>query len=337
MKEEQKGNQLVARFEHQMIGAGVLGLLVLAGLGLWGDVGKVVGQLGKFNWKVMPIVLGLTATNYWLRSKRWELFLNALKIKVDRGMSGRIFLSGLAMTVTPGRVGELMKSYFLKQFAGVKVAKTAPLVIFERLSDGLAMVVLMSGGLAVTHYGGLAVGVALGLALGFVALLHQRKLVEAGLGLVLKIPVISGTYGHLNHIYESSQELVKWRVMVPGFFLSMGAWAAEGTGFFLIIKGLGFESAMTQGQLWQIALFIFGFAAILGFATMLPGGLGVNEGTIAGLLVLLLGMAGGQAVTATLLVRLSTLWLGVGVGLVSLLRLQQMVRIRNNELGIKGG
>jgi uncharacterized protein (TIRG00374 family) len=329
-KEERKGNKLIARFEHQMLGAVVLGILVAGALGLWGDVDEIAGQLVNFRWWLMPGVLGLTVVNYWLRTKRWGIFLKALGIKVEESVSRKIFLSGLAMTVTPGRLGELLKSYFIKQLVGVKMAKTAPLVVFERLSDGLAMVVLMSGGLALTRYGGVAVGLALALAVGFVGVMHQRRLVEAGLRLVMKVPLVSRTYGHLNHIYESSQELVKWRVLGPGFLLSLGAWAAEGTGFYLIIKGLGLELVLTNWQLWQVALFIFGFAAILGFATMLPGGLGINEGTVAGLLVLLLGIGKGEAAVATLLVRLATLWFGVVVGLWALVGLQRKIRLKQN-------
>jgi len=52
--------------------------------------------------------------------------------------------------------------------------------------------------------------------------------------------------------------------------------------------------------------------------SMLPGGLGVAEGSLTGLLVGL-GTALPEAAAATLLVRAATLWLAVALGVVTLL------------------
>jgi uncharacterized membrane protein YbhN (UPF0104 family) len=51
---------------------------------------------------------------------------------------------------------------------------------------------------------------------------------------------------------------------------------------------------------------------------MLPGGLGVAEGSLTALLAGL-GTPLPQAAAATLLVRAATLWLAVGLGVVTLL------------------
>ena len=317
-------NNLLTKFEHQ-VGVGLLlGILVAGGVGLYGDVHKTGLKVLQFNWWLLPVCLGLTMVNYGLRSWRWRVFLKALE--VEPVMSWWVFISGLAMTVTPGRIGELVKSYFLKKLAGVEVTKTAPLVVFERLSDGLAMVTLMSGGLLLTKYGVGAVGIAGLVGVGFVWLLHQRKLVEKLLGLTLHLPVVDKYFGHLNNFYQSSTKLVSWRPLVVGWMLSLAAWAAEAVEFFVVLYGLGVEPSW---RVLLLAVFIFGFAAIAGFATLLPGGLGVAEGTFVGLLVLLVGVDNSTAAAGTLLIRLFTLWFGVGWGLVGLVYLQNRLKRDN--------
>src|SRR3989344_2534392 len=276
-------NNLLRKFEQQ-VGIGLLlGVLVGAGVGLYGDFRETGSKLVNFDWWLVPVILGLTMVNYGLRTVRWQVFLKALGVRLGWRISWWVFISGLAMTVTPGRLGELLKSYFLKKIVKVQMSKTAPLIVFERLSDGLAMVVLMSGGLLLTKYGIVAIGIAAGMAIGFVWLLHQRKLVERILNLTLHVPVVDKYFGHLNNFYQSSTKLVGWRPLLIGWLLSLDAWAAEATGFYLVLQGLGVDSSV---RVLLLTVFIFGFAAIAGFATFLPGGLGVNEGTMVGLLVL---------------------------------------------------
>ena len=44
------------------------------------------------------------------------------------------FLSACVLTVTPGKVGEVLKSLLLFETHGVAVARTAPIVIAERVT-----------------------------------------------------------------------------------------------------------------------------------------------------------------------------------------------------------
>ena len=57
-------------------------------------------------------------------------------------------------------------------------------------------------------------------------------------------------------------------------------------------------------------------AAATGSGSALPGGLVAADGSIAGMLALLLGLSAATAASATLLIRFATLWFGVGLGLL---------------------
>ena len=63
------------------------------------------------------------------------------------GDSALLFTSGMVMAVTPGKVGEVLKSYLLKRINGTPISASAPIVLAERVTDGLAMLLLMGFGL----------------------------------------------------------------------------------------------------------------------------------------------------------------------------------------------
>jgi uncharacterized protein (TIRG00374 family) len=64
-----------------------------------------------------------------------------------------------------------------------------------------------------------------------------------------------------------------------------------------------------------VGLSVFGFGSVVGGVSMLPGGLGAAEASIAGLLVAL-GYDRPVAAGATLVVRVGTLWYGAAFGTV---------------------
>jgi uncharacterized protein (TIRG00374 family) len=63
-------------------------------------------------------------------------------------------------------------------------------------------------------------------------------------------------------------------------------------------------------------VFVLAFSTVVGAVSALPGGLGAADASIAGMLVLLLGLSAGTAAAATLLIRFATLWFAVIIGLV---------------------
>jgi uncharacterized membrane protein YbhN (UPF0104 family) len=63
-------------------------------------------------------------------------------------------------------------------------------------------------------------------------------------------------------------------------------------------------------------------STLVGSASLLPGGLGVADATVAGLLLLTLPagtMDRSEAIAATLLIRFCTLWFGALLGALTLL------------------
>ena len=108
-----------------------------------------------------------------------EYYLRLLEIRVKPGLSLAIFLSGFMMLLTPGKVGELVKSLLLRGAVGTPLTRSAPIVFAERLSDGLAMVFLPLSGCSRYPAGWPAVVVVLLVGCAVVVVLQYRRLAEA--------------------------------------------------------------------------------------------------------------------------------------------------------------
>jgi len=311
----------IKKFEREIIFALVLGLVVSSLVAFWGDVSETLSELLSFNWRLVPVILLLTCFNYFLRFVRWHYFLTKVGFKANLELkkSGLVFLSGLPLTLTPGKTGEVLKAYFLKRITGDHLSRTIPVVVTERLTDGLAAVILLSFSLFLYPFGRWATIFAFfSCALFIVFIYHQPfwRLVEKGLS---KLKNYHRFFGQLVPKLASFREvflqLVSWRSLAAATLLAAVAWLAEAVGFAVIIADITNQTLTLE--IMSQALFIFCFVSILGFVSFLPGGLGVAEGGFVGLLILLVSLGRSQAAAVTILLRLLTLWWGVGIGLVA--------------------
>jgi uncharacterized protein (TIRG00374 family) len=294
----------------------LLGVIVFAGLLAYGDFRHVAGGLEEFRWELMPLILLVTCGNYALRFVKWEFYLRRIGVKgLSRRDSFLIYFSGLGMTVTPGKVGEWLKSYLLREVHGTPITRSAPIVIAERITDSLGLLIIAGAGLVVFGRGAWPVAaIIVGVSATAIAVSRHRPAAEALLRLAARLPVIRRFAPHLEELYESTYVLVSPAAVVLMTLLSVGSWSFEVLAFHLTLVGLGVDNS------WETLLksaFILPIATLAGAIAFTPGGLGVAEAGLTSLSQRLLDMTKSDATIATLIIRVATLWFGVAVGLAA--------------------
>ena len=285
----------------------LLAVAVFAGLVGYGDFRDVGRHLSNFPATYLLASLALACLNYLLRFLRWAYYLRTLAIEVPLPVSAKVFLSGLAMSVTPGKVGEVLKSYLLRDRQGIPVSASAPAVVLERLTDVVSVVALGLTGLALLP--GLVSGVlaaALLLCAGVLVLVASHNTDR-----LARLPLLRRWERELQVSKEGFRLLASPRHLGVAVALGILAWLSEGVALWVVLKGLDAEVNL----LW--ALPIYAAATLVGALSALPGGLVGTEGTMVAVLQQT-GLARGAASAATLLVRLATLWLAILIGLVAL-------------------
>lgn len=276
-------------------------------------------ELADFPWWLSVPVLALTLVNYGLRYLKWHYLLGQLGIHIPHRHDGPIFLAGLAMVISPAKAGEVVKPWLVRTISGAPMSRTIPALVAERGTDGIAVVSLAAIG--VSTYAAEASGViwvTLGcIAAGLIAIAVE-PVARALLGLVAALPVVGRIAPRLDEAYTATRTVLAPIPLVVTVALSMVAWFAECVGAWLIFQGLGAEATLDQST------FLYAFSTVFGAPS--PGGLGMADVALAeGALQLIEGISEGQALAASLLVRLATLWFGVVLGAIALLRMEHVI------------
>lgn len=308
---------MFTNLRSKISGALAFAILVYFALMLYADVPKLVDALAHWDWQWLALTLLAVLVNYGLRFVRWHYYLRVIGItSVSLRPSLLIFLAGFALTMVPGKVGELIKSVLLKSQYDVPMSRSASIVAAERLTDVIGMVLLAAIGISVFPLGLPALIVTFVGVMFVVVVVQSRRMVEWLLGAWTRVRVLERVANLFWNLYESAYLMLRWRPLIVAVVMSLVAWFGECAALFLILHGFGLEATP---HLLLAATFIYASASLFGAATFTPGGLGTTEGSMTSLLQLILGASATLAAAATLLVRVCTLWFAVGLGALALL------------------
>ena len=289
-------------FKQLLLVLGVVATAYAAALLVWGDSPRTSLAL-LWSWTGAQAA-GLCLLNYLLRGLRWRLWMAHYGRHFGLLQGLRLYLAGYAFTPTPGNVGEAARGLML---AREPLGAGQSLAIFgaERLADLLCLLLLClpAAGWVLQHP---AVQAASTLLLGLLA--AAALLLFAVLGLLFK---------HRSRVFERLPWLQEaWHCLALRPWLWLGltltAWAAQGVAVWLVCRALGVPLELLT------ATGFYAVAMVAGALSALPAGLGGTEAVLTGLLVAQ-GATPAAALSITVLVRLLTLWLAVGIGVLALL------------------
>ena len=303
---------LARRARDLALMAALFGLMLagLAGLAAATGWQETLDHMAGLSFLQIAGLLSLSLVNYAFRGLRWHIFTRSLGLRTGLAQNLRHFLGGFAMSVTPGRVGELVRMRWLRRETGWSFERTAPLVLADRASD-LAAIALILGGSVALSTGGIKGAVPVTLAALAAAIIATRPALLAALvtlayrasGLAPRL------FARLRGAAKSLRRVSNGPVLASALGLGLVGWLAEGYAFYLLLMWMGADVPLVM------AIGIFVFATLVGGLTGAPGGIGGAEGTMIALLALQ-GIPFEVSLPATLIIRVTTLWFAIGLGLV---------------------
>jgi glycosyltransferase 2 family protein len=312
---------LFKRYKKKILLSVAFGAIVYLAFSVYADFEKLISAFENFNWLWLPVILSLSFLNYIFRFFKWHYYLNLLNIKLTYKKSFLIFLSAFTMSVTPGKMGEVLKSYLLKEENGTPVSKSAPIVLGERLTDFVSIVILCIAGSYVFNYGKSLI-IIIGLVfLTAIILLSSRNISLKIIGFLEKVSFIKKHIQKIHTAYDSIYLMVKIKPLVIATIISLISWSFECIGFYLVINLFTISGGIEISIL--TATFIYAFSTLIGAIAMLPGGVGITEASLTGLLVFS-NIQKDISVASTFIIRLTTLWFAVLVGIVSIIIFQKI-------------
>ncbi len=293
----------------------LLGVVVYALILAFSDFQALWTAVRSMRASDLLLILLIIPVNYITRYFKFHYYLRVLGIRVRLKDEIIALLASFVMVITPAKVGEmLLKGYMLNKKYDMPMSTTVALIFAERLTDGLAMVLLAVAALAMmqTAYGLVGVACVGALLLAFVLVVQSRPLCHKVLAVAGRIRVFKKYADLFGTFYESAYEIFRIKPLLVAVGWGMAAWLCEGMVVYLTV------GALRGALLIEQAIFVVAFSGIAGAVSMAPGGLVVADGTILGLL-LYMGASKTIAGATTIVSRFSTIWLGVLAGSVALL------------------
>lgn len=299
------------RHKDVMLLSGLVGLVIIGVIALAAATGwqETIEQIRKLTlWQVIVLLI-LSLANYLFRGLRWHLYARRLGLPTRLVQDIRHFIAGFAMSVTPGRVGELVRMRWLKRETGWSFERTAPLALMDRASDLVAMALILALGVTFSAAGikGALPVTVLALGAAYVAT-RPRLLSNMADGLYRIIGRWPRLFARMRRAARSLGRFTSLAILVPATALGLIGWLAEGYAFHLLLVWMGADIGF-----WA-AIAIFIFATLAGGLTGAPGGVGGAEAAMVALL-LLQNVPLEVALPATLIIRVTTLWFGIAIGL----------------------
>ena len=280
-------------------------------LSVYGDFEKIEALFNQISLSFLISLLLLSLANYFTRFLKWHYYLNTVNKSVNFFESFLVFNSALALSFSPGKIGDLIKSVFLKESHNIEISKTASIVLVERITDFTSLLLISISGVFAFGYGGKVISVVTIFFLLLILILSNPKL---GKPIVLyfgNIKFLRKFSEPFLTAYDTSKNLLSPKKLFWMTLLSIIAWAFECLGFYFILINFKVQISVFG------ASFIYAFSTIVGAVTMLPAGIGFTEGSLTFLLIEN-GSTKSVAVASTLLVRLVTLWFAVVFGIANL-------------------
>lgn len=307
-------------------------MIVFFLLGMYGDPDEVFQALTAIPWYwVLPLMMVLSFMNYIFRYLKWQYFLHRIDVHISHIDSFRIFLAGFTLTTTPGKIGEAIKGYFVQEIDGTPVVKTIPIVVSERVTDLLAIVILALVGFTLGVNAGDQLLIVLllgGVVLGGAIIVGSKTFYQKILTKLTSIGPLKRFQNHCDVIENTMTRTLNPQSMLLTTLISIPGWFMECLELWVLLAILSGESLTLS--LLLIATFVHATASIIGALTFAPGGVGPYELTSLALLALL-SFTGTVASAATILIRFMTLWFSVIVGFIAMSSITRRARKVHEE------
>jgi glycosyltransferase 2 family protein len=311
---------LFSKYRKKILISIAFGAVVYLAFSVYADFDRLIIAFGNFNWLWLPLILTLSFLNYIFRFLKWHYYLHILDINLSYKKSFLIFLSAFTMSVTPGKLGEILKSYLLKEENDTPVSKSAPIVLAERLTDFVSIVMLCIIGSYVFNYGQILILIIGIVFLVTIILLSSRKVSLKIISFFEKISLLKKHIQKIHMAYDSIYMMIRFKPLFVATLISLISWFFECLGFYVVINVFSLAGGPEVSIL--SATFIYAFSTLIGAIAMLPGGVGLTEASLTGLLVLS-NIPKDISVASTIIIRFATLWFAVLVGIVAIFIFQK--------------
>ena len=241
-------NMNVKQVVRGIIIAALGSVLVYAALAFFTDAPAMAAALRSFPLQVFALMLALSMVCFVVRGVRWGALMRVTGYPVSNKDALYLQLSGQTMSVTPGRVGEVLKPWLASNITDMPMTSGIALVFSERLADLIAVCFLSLGGLSTIGGNMWVLVAALSVIVAGTGVASSRWFHGRALAIIERQEWSRKHHASATAISATIQASLTWRTMLWSVGASVVAWGAEGVGFGLCLYALGFTKLTIRGS-----------------------------------------------------------------------------------------
>jgi len=276
------------------------------------DVSSLELSSISFKYEYTFVILIFVVASWIPLYLRWRLLCKNLGLKISFRDDFLIYIAGFALSITPAKVGELLRTQILRDKSGIQRTQTTPLIFIEKFYDLLGAVIVSSIGILYFPQIGIIVIGGFVLSIVIFILFSSKITFDKSIIILSKFKFTKKFTEPLSKSHEILKTSTKIKILAPSIILSVLYWLTISFAVFFVLKALSIDSLgfVEIASTYASSLF-------LGALSFLPGGLGIAEASFTGLLNLQ-GISLSMAAIIVIIVRLFTLWFGVVIGFIAL-------------------
>ena len=292
--------------------------VVIAALAILNEgVSQFLSTLYSINLYYYMAAFAVLFAGYLMRFPKWEMYLERLKVKVNRKDSLVVYLSMYSMDITPGRWGRGVVSYTLNRITGSRFATTFPAVVADIFTDFLGFGVLaIVSAFFVRKYVLISIIITLILLLPFVFLYVKGpfEFLRRKLSRVRSLR----SFWDVGALYFKEKNKLGSREYLISIAYTLPSMVLTGVALYFVILAFGVHIGIAQ---LPEVMFIYSSSLLFGIITGAPATLGVTDAALISYLTVFFpdfGVTFGVAAAITIFFRIVSVWFVQGFGSAAL-------------------
>ena len=276
------------------------------------DFSIISEKISNFKTNYLPLILLLVSASWVPIIVKWHFLLKNCEIDIPLRKSIAVFFAGVAFEITPGQIGSLIKSQLLKTSSNIPRTKTVPIIVAEKVYDLIGAILASIIGIIILGMDFYLIIIAiLALAVIFFFMFY-RPASEIFFKRITKTKFFSKYVDNMSEFHTIIQKSTNVKAATVCILLGVTYWFIISTAAYYIL--MAFDVNVLD---YLTVLAIYTTSILLGAISFVPAGIGVTEGSIAGLFTLN-GIDISTALILSVMIRILTLWFSVCVGFIAL-------------------
>ena len=276
------------------------------------DYNVISEKISNFKINYLPLILFFVSASWIPLIIKWHFLLKNSEVDIPLTKSIAVWFAGVAFEMTPGHVGILMKSQILKTSSNISRTKTVPIIIVEKVYELIGAILASVIGIIILGMEFYLIIIAIsGLVVIFFFMYHKPAS-ELFFNRITKLKFFSKYVENLPEFYKIVKKSTNVKAATICILLALTYWFMVSAAAYYTL--IAFDVNILD---YLKVLAIYTTSALLGAISLIPGGIGITEGTLTGLFTLE-GIDVSTALILSVVIRILTLWYSVCVGFIAL-------------------